>query len=236
MSLLYSVVARKNIILARHASCIGNFAEITDVILAKLDLESNAKMTYQSGHYLYHYISEAGIVFLCITDGDVDRASAFGFLEAVKRKFESQYGGLGPGSKSNTAIPFAMNTEFSMIMSAEMRKINNSGAAAASNRGGTGDDKVERLRDEVQQVKDIMISNIDSIVERGERLELLVDKTEVLSNESVSFRQSSRALQRKMWWQNARMKVLLAVVVVLVIYSIVTASCGGFSWPKCVKK
>ena len=52
-----------------------------------------------------------------------------------------------------------------------------------------------------------MVSNIESIVERGERLDLIVDKAENLSNESVTFRQSGRRLQRRMWWQNARMKV-----------------------------
>ena len=58
----------------------------------------------------------------------------------------------------------------------------------------------------------VMVSNIESIVERGERLELIVDKAETLANESVTFRQSGRRLQRRMWWQNARMKVRSAVV------------------------
>ena len=57
----------------------------------------------------------------------------------------------------------------------------------------------------------VMVSNIESIVERGERLDLIVDKAENLSNESVTFRQSGRRLQRRMWWQNARMKVRLNV-------------------------
>ena len=52
-----------------------------------------------------------------------------------------------------------------------------------------------------------MVSNIESIVERGERLDLIVDKAENLSNEAVTFRQSGRRLQRRMWWQNTRMKV-----------------------------
>lgn len=65
-------------------------------------------------------------------------------------------------------------------------------------------DKVERVRDEVDRVKDIMVANIEAILERGERLELLVDKTEHLSNHSVTFKQASRSLARKMWWQHTR--------------------------------
>ena len=65
-------------------------------------------------------------------------------------------------------------------------------------------DKVERVRDEVERVKDIMVSNIDALIQRGERLDLLVDKTEHLSNHSVTFKRTSQNLARKMWWQNTR--------------------------------
>jgi vesicle-associated membrane protein 7 len=49
-----------------------------------------------------------------------------------------------------------------------------------------------------------MVANIDALLERGERLDLLVDKTEHLSAHSVTFKQTSRNLARKMWWQNTR--------------------------------
>ena len=51
-------------------------------------------------------------------------------------------------------------------------------------------DKVQRVRNEVDRVKDIMVANVETIMERGERLELLVDKTENLSQHSVSFRRA----------------------------------------------
>ena len=41
---------------------------------------------------------------------------------------------------------------------------------------------------EIDQVKDIMVANIDVIIERGEKLELLVDKTEHLATNSITFR------------------------------------------------
>ena len=68
-------------------------------------------------------------------------------------------------------------------------------------------DKVERVRDEVGRVKDIMVTNIEALLQRGERLDLLVDKTEQLSSSGVTFKQASRTLARRMWWQN--FKVLI---------------------------
>ena len=52
-------------------------------------------------------------------------------------------------------------------------------------------DKVERVRDEVARVKDIMVTNIEALLDRGERLDLLVDKTDQLSSSAVSFKQVS---------------------------------------------
>jgi vesicle-associated membrane protein 7 len=81
-----------------------------------------------------------------------------------------------------------------------------------------------------------MVQNIDNIANRGERLELLVDKTEDLSNSSVTFRKSSRNLARSMWWKNVKITVIIIIVVILVIYFIVSIACGGLAWQKCVKK
>ena len=44
-SILYATVARGTIVLARYASCPGNFQEITDHILTKIG-EEDDKMTY----------------------------------------------------------------------------------------------------------------------------------------------------------------------------------------------
>jgi len=40
--------------------------------------------------------------------------------------------------------------------------------------------------------KDIMVQNIDSILARGERIELLVDKTDTMANQAHAFRRGAR--------------------------------------------
>lgn len=46
-------------------------------------------------------------------------------------------------------------------------------------------DTISKVHGELDELKDIMVKNIDNLAMRGERLELLVNKTENLSN-SVS--------------------------------------------------
>lgn len=67
MPILYSVISRATTILAKYAECVGNFAEVTDQILALITLD-NHKLTYSHGDYLIHYICENKLIYMCITD------------------------------------------------------------------------------------------------------------------------------------------------------------------------
>ena len=64
------------------------------------------------------------------------------------------------------------------------------------------------------------------ILDRGERLELLVSKTDNLQSDSLVFRRQSRALRRKMWWQSARMLVFMGGLLALALFLVVTGICG----------
>ncbi|GBO07806.1 Vesicle-associated membrane protein 7, partial [Araneus ventricosus] len=85
MPILYSVVAHGSTVLAKYARCAGNFSEVTEQILSKISPEQ-PKLTYSHGSYLFHYILEDEIIYLCITDDDFDRSHAFSFLNEIKRR------------------------------------------------------------------------------------------------------------------------------------------------------
>ncbi|KAK3100700.1 hypothetical protein FSP39_023943 [Pinctada imbricata] len=171
MPILFAVVARGTTILAKYASCAGNFSEVTEQILNKIGAE-NSKLTYSHGSYLFHYISDDRIVFLCITDDDFERSKAFHFLNEIKRRFEMQY-----GVRAKTALPYAMNSEFSRVLASQMRHVTESREP----------DQMNKVQGQVDELKGIMVKNIDMVADRGEKLELLVDKTEELNaNDAVS--------------------------------------------------
>lgn len=218
MPILFSVVARGTTILSKYASCAGNFAEVTEQILAEI-APDNSKLTYSNGNYLFHYICENRIVYMCITDDDFERSRAFLYLNDIKRRFQASYGPM-----AQTALAYAMNSEFSRVMQNEMKHYSESREI----------DAISRVHGELDELKDIMVKNIDNVAMRGERLELLISKTDNLSNNSVTFRTTSRNLARAMYWKNVKMYVIMAVVVIVVIYFIVSMACGGLAWQSCV--
>lgn len=69
MPIYYAVVSRGLTILARcnDASCTGNFQEVTAQVLSQIPAK-DSKLTYSHDSYLFHYVSEQGIIYMCITD------------------------------------------------------------------------------------------------------------------------------------------------------------------------
>lgn len=76
-------------------------------------------------------------------------------------------------------------------------------------------DPVRQAQDEINGTKQIMVQNIEAILSRGERIELLVDKTDQMSHNARAFRKRSQALRRKMWWRNSKLIGLTGLVVVV---------------------
>lgn len=83
------------------------------------------------------------------------------------------------------------------------------------------DPKLNRLRNQVDDVVDVMKDNVSKVMERGDRLEDLQDKSDSLSSNSDMFRSRAKDLRKNMWWKNCRMKLLLALVIFIILCIIV---------------
>uniref|UniRef100_A0A8D0FAG3 AP-3 complex subunit delta-1 n=1 Tax=Strix occidentalis caurina TaxID=311401 RepID=A0A8D0FAG3_STROC len=204
MAILFAVVARGTTILAKHAWCGGNFLEVTEQILAKIPSENN-KLTYSHGKLVSIHEDRN-------KRSDFERSRAFNFLNEIKKRFQTTY-----GSRAQTALPYAMNSEFSSVLAAQLKYHSES----------KGTDQVAETQAQIDELKGIMVRNIDLVAQRGEKLELLIDKTENLVD-SVSLGKNL-----KMGSNHLDLQVILPLVI---IYIILSAACGGLAWPSCVQK
>lgn len=82
-------------------------------------------------------------------------------------------------------------------------------------------DELARAQTELNQVKDIMVQNVEQILNRGERIELLIDKTDAMAGQATAFRRGARSVRREMWWRNSKILALSFIVgLVTVSYSV----------------
>lgn len=135
----------------------------------------------------------------------------FGYLVEIRKRFFEHF----PESSDFSGMPNYGAGSFNGDLRTLMVEY-------GSTSGGR-DDAIGNVRREIDDVRGIMTKNIESLMERGERLDLLVDKTDRLGGSAREFRVRSRGLKRQMWWKNIKLMALLALVTFLIIMVIVIA-------------
>ncbi|KJE97732.1 vesicle-associated membrane protein [Capsaspora owczarzaki ATCC 30864] len=210
MSIIYSLVSCGSTILAEYTDKTGNFTTITQTILDKIPPQ-NAKMTYVYDRHLFHYIAEDGFVYLCMADEAFGRRVPFAFLLDVKSRFESTY-----KARARTAFAYGLNRELAPILKQQMEYYSQN----------PNSDRINQVRNEIAQVKDVMVQNIEKVLERGERIDLLVDKADNLNQAAFQFKKSSTKLKRNFCWQNARLTIIIVIVVAVILTLIILLATG----------
>ena len=77
-----------------------------------------------------------------------------------------------------------------------------------------------------------MFQNIETVLERGEKLEVLVDKSEQLQQSAFVFHKQSTLLKNAMWWRKVKLYMMIVFVVALIIWIISLLICG-IDYKKC---
>uniref|UniRef100_H0XZJ6 V-SNARE coiled-coil homology domain-containing protein n=1 Tax=Otolemur garnettii TaxID=30611 RepID=H0XZJ6_OTOGA len=88
-------------------------------------------------------------------------------------------------------------------------------------RFGPRNDKIKHVQNQVDEVIDVMQENITKVIERGERLDELQDKSESLSDNATAFSNRSKQLRRQMWWRGCKIKAIMALVAGILLLVII---------------
>ena len=89
-------------------------------------------------------------------------------------------------------------------------------------------DKLGAAQEKVDGVRSTMVANMEKVLARGDRMDVLVDKSETLSTSAGQFQQGSTALRRAMQCRYYKVTALLTLVVLAVLayvlYPIISAA------------
>ena len=233
MPLLYALVSRHVDVLAEYTpdGVTGNFPTIARVLLKKLETAAastnpaadSVRRSFEHDQYAFHTLQQlqpAPLTFLVLADKAFPRTAALACLDAVQRRFDAQY-----GARAATAIAYAYQADFSRTLRAQLERAN---AAAASA------DTMAQIRNGIADVKEQMADSIDAVILRGERIELLVDKSEELEAQAIRFERGGRALKCDALRQNAKWGAILCVVLAIIVTGFVMGFCGA-DFHKCRK-
>lgn len=213
--IIYSLVARGSIVLAEFTKTGGNFPAFTRDLLAKTENEDCQK-SYIDGKYKFDYEISHGITYLALCDEDMKQRISFKFVSDIKERFVATY-----GDRAQTAIAFAMNDDFGRVLKQRMEFFNNKET-----------DELSKVQSQIDDVKEVMVQNIDKIIGRGEKIEMLVQKSEGLNDSALEFQKTSKKLKNAMWWKNIKMMLIIGAVVLVIILILLMVVCSP-NFEKC---
>lgn len=242
--LIYALVARdaadgaaSPLVLADAAApgVSGNFAQIAAEVLSSpavrgggtagggststtattITAQQQDRFTVASGGYTLNFLRRSGFVFGAVAPEQHGRAVPFAFLDRAADAFLA-----GPhvARASAATSAYALDRQLSPLLQQELRYCDAHGAEL---------DRVAAVRSRVDEVRQVMVQNVEAVLARGERLDVMVDKTEALASTARDFQRQGTALRRKMWWREKKMWALVALLVLIGALVIFLIGCFG---------
>mmetsp|Transcript_20280 Transcript_20280/g.49790 ORF Transcript_20280/g.49790 Transcript_20280/m.49790 type:complete len:234 (-) Transcript_20280:297-998(-) len=213
-SIVYALIARGATVLAEHTSKSGNFQQVTRTILEKfVDSQDGGRHSYAYDDYLFHIATQDGLIFLTMTTTSFERRVAFAFLDDIREAFMAKFSGA-----IESAVAYEMNKPFEPVLKDKMVFYTSNPKA----------DKLRHIKEEVTEVRQVMVENIERILDRGDKIELLVDKAEDLNEQATKFKRSGHQLKNKMWWSQVKLQSMICGGVAVVLFFIILTSTNCF--------
>nr|CAB3462760.1 unnamed protein product [Digitaria exilis] len=206
-ALIYAMVARGTVAVAEHTSYTGNFRDIAAQCLNRLPAGNN-RFTYTCDGHTFNFL---------VADGystSAGREIPMAFLEMIKEDFNKRYA----GGKAATATANSLSRDFGPRLRDQMQHCTDHPEEVS---------RLSKVKAQVNQVKGVMMENIDKVIDRSEQIDGLVTRTEQLHDQAADFRQQGARVRRKMWYQNMKIKLIVLGIVIALILIIILSVCHG---------
>lgn len=77
--------------------------------------------------------------------------------------------------------------------------------------------RLQQTQAQVDEVVDIMKTNVEKVLERDQKLSELDDRADALQQGASQFEQQAGKLKRKFWLQNLKMMIIMGVIGLIII-------------------
>jgi vesicle-associated membrane protein 7 len=224
--ILYSVFARQDTRLCEYkrpgSDSIFPISQTTSEILSRLDhtvdTRRSFKTTGKAGVPDLHYHLQVykGLTVLAVSGSEFSKRCAHQYLNEALTQFLQT-------TKDWTSAPAY---HFQSIFGRQLEQI-------AEQYSNPMHDKVTYIKSQLNEATDDKIEEMNLLIKRGERIDILVDKTETLESQSVTFSDQARTLKLKFFWKNIRFIVIIVLVALVVLFLLVWFGCGVPDFKTC---
>lgn len=175
----------------------------------------------------FHLYLKGGIYYCCISDDQDSRDQKvnFAFLEHVEKEFRR----LHKPNRIKDANAYSLDATFKPNVRDAMHHYNTNHKSLAR------EESVQNVMAKVQDLKEVMNRNINLLLERGNQLDELLDKSDLLQQDAKVFKKKSRVMLRQ---QSRRyyLRVVIIVCIVAVLSFLASIGICGVGYKYCRAK
>ncbi|CEP18707.1 hypothetical protein [Parasitella parasitica] len=160
-------------------------------IFKRLNINSEPRCSIESGKYVFHYIIEGSVCYLCICEQSYPRKLAFSYLEELAKEFNMSYGNEAdkPGLRPYAFVKFDTRTQSNLT----------------------------KLNEDLQDVTRIMTKNMEDLLWRGDSLDRMSTISGELKDSAKMFKDKARHLNLQALYRKYGPPVAIALVILFVL-------------------
>jgi len=195
--LVFAIVFSNSSIFGETTSCKNEEVRLTSKkICQNIDSGNNQIKAFSSKGYVYNVVVSDNVCYIAVSTETFPRRLSFSFLESVRDEYSYKY-----------KVQQSLRSEFVDFLEGEMRFFSDNPEA----------DKIRGLKEKVDEVKAVMLENIDKVLQRGEKLEDIDRKAEELNKQTEVFVKKSKRLKCDLFKKNIYLTIIIAVVCVVIL-------------------
>eukprot|EP01032_Pedospumella_encystans_P011880 gene11880-13780_t len=167
---------------------------------------------FNAGEVTWHLVADdKNLVYVLITSPNYPLRCAHACLEELQRTFT-----LKMGERVATAKERSLDGASKKFLQAMCAKYDNLPEV----------DKLAALSGKVNSVKLVMQSNVDAALQNCVKLDSLEAQAEELQQAAGMFGHDARRLKNKLWWKDMKMKIYIALIVLVILGVIIGVAVG----------
>ncbi|SAM01056.1 hypothetical protein [Absidia glauca] len=168
-------------------------------IFKRLNTNSEPRCSIDSGNYVFHYIIEGSVCYLCICDKSYPRKLAFSYLEELGKEFNMSYGNDvdKPGLRPYAFVKFDTFMQKTKKIYQDTRTQSN----------------LTKLNEDLNDVTRIMTKNMEDLLWRGDSLDKMSHISGELKDNAKMFKDKARHLNLQALYRKYGPPVVIALVI-----------------------
>ena len=191
--------------------------------IARQTLDANVKSGdtnsfIYNDEYLIFYTNDSVITVLCITGKGYPDLTGYELVTKIKDKFRKSYS----EEDIKNAYAFLFNNEFDLAKYCDYYD---------KNQDSNENLKINRLKDNLLETKDILIENVESLAERDNLLSHSAEKAEELKELGINLLDNAKNMRKKNMTCNSIVKICS---IIISLYLVLWGLCGSAKLNNCL--